>query len=98
MMSGTVLSMPWLWDYAIDSAKFDEILSGRLSLGGLDRDWAAVRLIEYAPYDEIIRRIGFSALVRDWSRWRARVRAPSRRRGLDFVVEWIPRHHKELLL
>jgi len=29
--------------------------------------------------------------------WRRFVRAPRRRRGLDFVVEWLPQHHPELL-
>jgi hypothetical protein len=68
-----------------------------LVLSRLDRDWAAVRLIEYAPYAEIVRLLGFKSLVRDWPRWRGRVRSQSRVRGLDFVVEWLPQHHPELL-
>jgi hypothetical protein len=66
-------------------------------LGRLDRDWAAVRLIEYAPYADIVRLLGFGSLVRDWPRWRDRVRSQSRKRGLDFLVEWLPQHHPELL-
>ncbi len=31
---------PYLWDY-----EFRAVLEGRLSLGKLDQDWAAVRLI-----------------------------------------------------
>ena len=40
--------------------------------GRLDRDWAAVRVIEWAPYQEMVRLIGFRALVDEWSRWRSR--------------------------
>jgi hypothetical protein len=36
-------------------------------------------------------------LVRGWPGWRDRVRSPSRRRGFDFLVEWLPEHHPELL-
>jgi hypothetical protein len=32
-----------------------------------------------------------------WPRWRSRVRSQRRRRGFDFLVEWLPRHHPELL-
>jgi hypothetical protein len=50
---------PWTWDYDIDAQQFDDILAGRLVLyGRLDSDWAAARLIEYAGYPEMMRRIG----------------------------------------
>ena len=55
----------YVWDYNIDETQFRSILAGDLVLGRLDRDWAAVRLIEYASYAEIVRLIGFPALVRD---------------------------------
>lgn len=87
----------YVWDYNIDEAQFASLLAGDLVLGRLDRDWAAVRLIEYAPYADIVRLIGFPALVRDWPRWRSRVRSQSRKRGLDFLVEWLPQYHPELL-
>jgi hypothetical protein len=56
-----------------------------------------VRLIEWAPYEEMIRRIGYRALVENWPRWRKRVRSHSTRRGLDFLVEWLPFFHPELI-
>jgi len=87
---------PWVWDYDVDTETFRALLDGRTTLGRLDRDWAAVRLLEYAPYGEIVRWLGFPALIRDWPRWRNRVRAESRRRGFDFLVEWLPKHHPEL--
>jgi hypothetical protein len=87
----------YVWDYDLNQEEFDAMLDGKLKRGSLDRDWAAVRLIEWASYDEMIRKIGFAALVREWPRWRSRVRAESQRRGLDFVVKWIPQHHPELL-
>ena len=89
--------LPFVWDYDIDEDRFRGLLAGETVLGRLDRDWAAVRLIEYAPYREIVRLLGFRALVENWPRWRPRIRSESRKRGLDFLVEWLPRHHPELL-
>ena len=88
---------PYVWDYDIDEATFADILAGRSQIGRLDQDWAAVRLLEYAPYPEIVRRLGFAQLVAGWPLWRGRVRAQNRRRGLDFLVTWLPDHHPELL-
>ncbi|MCO6450620.1 MAG: hypothetical protein J5I90_07500 [Caldilineales bacterium] len=87
--------LPYVWDYDIDEATFDAMLAGEVSLGRLDRDWAVVRLIEYAPYDEIVQKLGFAALVNGWPRWRERVRSASIKRGLDFLIEWLPEHHPE---
>lgn len=88
--------LPWVWDYDLDAETFRALLEGRTTIGRMDRDWAAVRLLEYAPYAEIVRWLGFPALVRDWPRWRNRIRAESRRRGFDFLVEWLRAHHPEL--
>ncbi len=89
--------LPYVWDYNIDEAQFRAILSGEVSLGRLDRDWAAVRLLEYAPYPDIVRLLGYRALVEGWPRWRSRIRSRSRRRGFDFLVSWLPKHHPDLL-
>ena len=89
--------LPYVWDYDLDEAEFRRILAGEVAHGRLDRTWAAVRLIEYAPYREIVRLLGFRELIKGWPEWRARVRSDGRRRGLDFLVEWLPEHHPELL-
>lgn len=73
------------------------MLDGELTLGRLNQAWAIVRLLEYATYAEIVRRLGFGRLVRGWSEWREHVRSQSRKRGLDFLAEWLPREHPELL-
>jgi hypothetical protein len=86
-----------VWDYDISEEQFDDLLAGRAVVGKLDRVWAAARLIDSAPYAEVVRRIGIGELARHWPQWRARVRSSSARRGLDFLVEWLPRHHPELL-
>ncbi|MEZ4710860.1 MAG: hypothetical protein R3A44_26920 [Caldilineaceae bacterium] len=87
----------YVWDYDITQEQFDEILAGRIEIGPLDRDWAAVRVIEWAKYEDMIRILGYSALVYNWPRWRRRLRSEEQRRSLDFLVEWLPRHHPELL-
>jgi hypothetical protein len=89
--------LPYVWDYDLSKAQFSEMLAGRLTIGRLDRDWAAVRLLEYAPYIDIVRLLGFRALAQDWSKWRQRIRSQSRRRGFDFLVEWLLEHHPELI-
>jgi hypothetical protein len=88
---------PYIWDYNIDRQTFLEILAGKRQIGRLNRDWAVLRLLEYAPYAEIIQVLGFSALVQGWPRWREKIRAKNRVRGFDFLVEWLPKHHPELL-
>lgn len=86
-----------VWDYDLDDMEFQKILSGEMSRGKLNQDWAARRLIEYATYPEIVRQIGYARLVKNWPRWRRGIRSVSRRRGLDFLVDWLPRHHPELI-
>ncbi len=87
----------YVWDYNLDKQAFFDILAGKKQIGRLNKDWATVRLLEYAPYDEIIQHIGFAALVEGWPQWREKIRAKNRRRGFDFLVEWLPQHHLELL-
>ena len=87
--------LPYIWDYNIDEEQFRQILDGKLVLGRLNQDWAARRLLEYAPYNEIIKLLGFCRLVQDWPRWRSHIRSKSRRRGFDFLVHWLPEKHPE---
>ena len=89
--------LPYVWDYNITETEFQEILTGQLTVGRLNRDWAAIRLLEYAPYVEIVRLLGFPALVQGWADWRPHIRSQSRKRGFDFLVDWLPKHHPELL-
>ena len=89
--------LPYIWDYDLDQTTIHEIFEGRRVVGRLNQDWAARRLLEYAPYEEIIGLIGFKRLVEDWPRWRVRIRSTSRLRGLDFLVKWLPEKHPELL-
>lgn len=87
----------YVWDYDLSEDDFQAILAGRMTRGRLDRDWAAIRMLEYAPYDEIVRMLGFRAIIDGWPKWRERIRAENRKRGFDFLIEWLPKHHPELL-
>ncbi len=91
-----VSTLAYVWDYDIDAEQFREILDGKLTLGRLDQDWAARRLLEYASYAEIIDLIGFCRLIENWPRWRPKIRSQSRKRGFDFLVYWLPKNHPEL--
>jgi hypothetical protein len=96
-MATTPTRLPFVWDYDLDEDQFKRLLSGDLTLGPLDRRWAAVRLLEYAPYRDIVRLMGFRELVRGWPEWRAHIRSEGRKRGFDFLVAWLPEHHPELV-
>ena len=87
--------LPYVWDYDLDNQQFREILDGQLVIGRLNQDWAARRLLEYGPYEEIIRLLGFPRLVQNWPRWRPLIRSESRRRGFDFLVKWLSEKHPE---
>ncbi|MDO8970356.1 MAG: hypothetical protein Q7U74_06685 [Saprospiraceae bacterium] len=91
------MRLAYVWDYDIDEDQFCALLDGKQSLGRLDRDWAAIRLLDYAPYPEIIRLLGFKQLVQGWPRWREHIRSQKRRRGFDFLTAWLPLHHPELV-
>ncbi len=86
----------WLWDNDLNESEFVTILSGQSAKGHLDRTWAAVRLLDYAPYPDILRLLGPRALAENWSHWRLRVRSASRRRGLDFLVRYLAQHPEKL--
>lgn len=90
-------SLIYVWDYDIDEEQFQALLNGELTLGRLDADWAAIRLLEYAPYQEIVHRLGFRRLIEGWPRWRTHIRSHSRRRGFDFLTTWLPKQHPELV-
>ena len=87
--------LPYLWDYDIDEEKFKEILKGKTTIGRLDWKWAMIRLMEYAPYDEIIRQIGFKRIVERWPQLRNQSRSQSRKRGFDSLVDWLVKNHPE---
>jgi len=86
----------WLWDSDLDESEFVAILSGQIAKGRLDRTWAAARLLDYAPYSDILRLLGPRDLAENWSQWRHRVRSASRRRGLDFLAGYLAQHPEKL--
>lgn len=88
-------SLSYVWDYDISEQQFYEILAGQRVIGRLDQDWAALRLLEYAPYEEIVRLVGFAKLVKNWPRWQSHIRSKSRRRGFDFLVNRLIEKHPE---
>ena len=87
----------FLWDYDLSNQEFIDILEGRLERNRLDQDWALVRLFEYGKYEDIVQLLGFNKILIHWPRLRERIRAEGRKRGFDFLVEWLPEHHPELV-
>lgn len=79
--------LAYIWDYDIDEDKLKDILTGKITMGRLDRRWAVLRLLEYAPYKEIVRLLGYRGIVDQWPEMRSRIRSQSRKRGFDFLVE-----------
>ncbi len=91
------MRLAYIWDYDIDEAQFNALLVGKLTIGRLDSNWAAVRLLDYAPYPEIVRRLGFRRLIEGWPRWRDQIRSQNRKRGFDFLTAWLPKNYPDLL-
>ncbi len=89
--------LPFIWDYDLTTDQFASLLRGEQRLGRIDQAWAAVRLLEYGSYADIRRLMGFHLLVEKWPEWRAAIRSRQRREAFDFLVEWLPEHHPELL-
>lgn len=86
----------WLWDVDLDEQEFESLLSGRTARGRLDREWAAARFLDYAPYSDIIGVLSTRDLVENWPRWRSLVRSASRRRGLDFLTSYLAQHPEKI--
>lgn len=91
----TAKRSPYVWDYDISEDELKDMLAGKLVLAHMDKKWATVRLIEYAPYKEIIQLIGFKGIVEQWEEVRQHIRSQSRKRGLDFLVQWLKEKHPE---
>ncbi len=87
------MGVPYLWDYDINEAQFRNLLEGEMTIGRSDTDWAAICLLDYAPYPDIIHLLGFRRLVEGWSRWREHIRSEGQRRSFDFLAVWMPVHY-----
>ena len=91
------MGVPYLWDYDFDETQFRAVLEGKTTIGRLDSDWAAIRLLDYASYPDIVHLLGFRRLVEGWPRWREHVRSQNRRRSFDFLTVWLPVHYPDLV-
>ena len=91
------MGVPYLWDYDFDEAQFRAVLEGKTTIGRLESDWAAIRLLDYASYPDIVHLLGFRRLVEGWPRWREHVRSQNRRRSFDFLTVWLPVHYPDLV-
>jgi hypothetical protein len=88
-MSADKRKFSLVWDYDLTEDEFTQILQGKLNRGRLNQKWAAVRLLEYGSYEEIKRLLGLEAIAANWPKWRPQVRSESRRRGFDFLADWM---------
>jgi hypothetical protein len=89
------MNLPYVWDYDLNEEQFRDLLDGKLAMGRLDSDWAAIRLLEYGSYPDIVRLLGFRRLIMGWPRWRNSIRSTSRLRSFDFLSTWLPAHASE---
>jgi hypothetical protein len=90
--------LAYIWDYDIDEDKLKDILSGKVTIGRLNKAWAVVRLFEYAPYQEVVRLLGYRGIVERWPEIRCRIRSHSRIRGFDFLVERLKNKYPEKII
>jgi len=78
----------WLWDVDMDASAFDAILSGQGTVTVPEREWAVLRLIEYAPYAEIRRLLPRDFFLEHWPTLAGRVRSRTRREGMTFLHDY----------
>ena len=86
------MTLAYVWDYDIDEDQFRALLDGKQFMGRLDSDWAAIRLLEYAAYPDIIRLLGFKRLVEGWPRWREHIRSNILFEGFYRVIKTCENH------
>ena len=75
----------WLWDVDMDAARFQRTLSGEEQGPFFDQPWALIRLIEYAPYADILRLLPRQAFLKLWPQIEERIRSTMRREGMAYV-------------
>jgi hypothetical protein len=78
----------WLWDVNLDGEGFERILAGSEGVSIKQRQWAVVRLIEYAPWPEIQRLLPLDFFLEQWPELAARVRSRTPLDGMTFF------HHR----
>jgi hypothetical protein len=78
----------WLWDVDLSNEDFDRSLAGE-GRSGFDRNWAMIRLIEYAPFSEIRRLLPRDPFIEAWPRLAPAIRSSARRQGMEFFRDWI---------
>ena len=91
------MQSPFVWEFELDETQFWAILDGKLDHPEIDRDWTIVRLLEFAPYGEIVQRLGFKQILEGWPRWRQKINNQGRIRGFDFLADWLPLHYPDLI-
>jgi len=82
---------PWLWDTDMGNDRFDEYLT-RADVSSEEAQWAMLRLIEYAPYYALRRKLPKKRFLTMWPQISKKVRAESERGGMEFYHQWLTRN------
>ena len=82
---------PWLWDTDMGNDRFDEYLT-RADVSSDEAQWAMIRLIEYAPYCVLRRKLPKRRFIEMWPRISRKVRAESERDAMEFYRQWLTRN------
>lgn len=46
---------------------------------------------------QIVSILGFKGIIKWWPKIRSHIKSKSKRRGFDFLIEWLPKNHPELI-
>ena len=79
---------PWLWDTDMGNDRFDEYLT-QTDLSSEKAQWAMARLIDYAPYLQLMRRLPQKRFLEIWPQISRLIRPRSIRDGMDFYFSWL---------
>ena len=89
--SSPVGKYPWLWDTDMGNDRFDEYLT-RADVSSEEAQWAMLRLIEYAPYRHLKRKLPQKRFVEMWPHIARRVRPRELREGMNSFHQRLTRN------
>jgi hypothetical protein len=89
--SPLVKKYTWLWDTDMGNDRFDEYLT-RADVSSDEAQWAMLRLIDYAPYYTLRRKLPKKRFLRMWPGISKRIRPRELREGMDFYFSWLTRN------
>jgi len=96
MNARNFLNLGFIQEYNLTEAQVKSLLRGEITIGCLSQEWIVRRLVEDAPFDDLVTLVGLDVLVSSWPRWRTWIHRVNRRKGLDFLTAYLRETQPEI--